>query len=134
MRCGTKSGFRSRCDGASTIGNPMDDGPKAEGDVTGPDRPEEPSPPVTDQALDKLQVTSLQYYLHETNPANGLVRDKTDPASPCSIAAVGLALATLPVLVERGVLSREFAPAIVLQRLRFFRDSPHGPEPDATGY
>ena len=38
------------------------------------------------------------------------------------------------MLVERGVISREFAPELVLKRLRFFRDSPQGPEPDATGY
>jgi hypothetical protein len=88
----------------------------------------------TDQELDRIQLTTLQYYLHETNPANGLIRDKTDPQAPCSIAAVGLALAALPVLVEHSVVSREFAPAIALKRLRFFRDSPHGPEPDATGY
>src|SRR5690606_31836540 len=50
------------------------------------------------------------------------------------IAAVGLMLAALPILVERGVVAREFAPELVLHRLRFFRDSPHGPEPDATGY
>jgi len=87
-----------------------------------------------DQNLDRLQLTTIQYYLHETNPANGLVRDKTDPLAPCSIAAVGLALATIPVLVEHSVISREFAPEIALRRLRFFRDSPHGPEPDATGY
>ena len=65
-------------------------------------------------------VTTLQYYLHETNPANGLIRDKTDPKAPCSIAAVGLGLATIPVLVERGVVSREFAPEIApARRLRF---------------
>jgi hypothetical protein len=45
----------------------------------------------TEEDLDRLQATTLQYYLHETNPANGLIRDKTDPAAPCSIAAVGLA-------------------------------------------
>jgi hypothetical protein len=89
---------------------------------------------LDDQELNRLQLTTLQYYLHEVNPANGLVRDKTDKTAPASIAAVGLALATLPVLVERGILSREFAPAIALKRLRFFRDAPHGPEPDATGY
>ena len=32
------------------------------------------------------------------------------------------------------MISREFAPELVLKRLRFFRDSPQGPEPDATGY
>jgi hypothetical protein len=79
-------------------------------------------------------VTTIQYYLHEANPANGLIRDKTDPRAPCSIAAVGLALSAIPVLVEHGVIAREFAPEIALRRLRFFRDSPHGPERDATGY
>jgi len=88
----------------------------------------------TDQDLDRLQVTTLQYYLREANPANGLIRDKTEPRAPCSIAAVGLGLATIPVLIERGVISREFAPELALRRLRFFRDSPHGSEPDATGY
>ncbi|MGJ0517111.1 MAG: glucoamylase family protein [Methylomicrobium sp.] len=89
---------------------------------------------LDDKELNRLQLTTLQYYLHEINPANGLVRDKTDKTAPASIAAVGLALASLPVLVERGVISREFAPAIALRRLRFFRDAPHGPGPDATGY
>lgn len=88
----------------------------------------------SDEDLNRLQLTTLQYYLHESNPANGLIRDKTQANAPCSIAAVGLGLATLPVLVERGVVSREFAPELALRRLRFFRDSPHGPEPDATGY
>ena len=90
--------------------------------------------PPTDQDLDRLRLTTIEYYIHETNPANGLIRDKTDPAAPCSIAAVGLGLAAIPVLVERGVISREFAPEIALRPLRFFHDSPHGPEPDSTGY
>jgi hypothetical protein len=81
-----------------------------------------------------LQATTLLYYLHETNPATGLIRDKTDPVAPASIAAVGLGLASTPVLVERGVVSREFAPELTLRLLRFLRDSPQGSEPDATGY
>ena len=88
----------------------------------------------TDEDLRRLQATTLQYYLHESNPSNGLIRDKTDSAAPCSIAAVGLALSAIPVLVEREVISREFAPEVVLRRLRFFDNSPHGPEPDSSGY
>jgi len=88
----------------------------------------------TEEELNQLQLTTLQYYLHEANPANGLIRDKTEAGAPASIAAVGLAMASIPVLVERGVISREFAPELALQTLRFFRDSPQGPEPDATGY
>ena len=94
----------------------------------------DPDQMLTEQDLNQLQVTTLQYDLHESNPANGLIRDKTEKSAPASIAAVGLALASLPIFVERGVLSREFAPEYVLRLLRFFRDSPHGPEPDATGY
>jgi hypothetical protein len=60
-----------------------------------PPKPEDLTGPPTEEELNRLQVTTLQYYLHETNPANGLVRDKTDPKAPCSIAAVGLALATI---------------------------------------
>jgi hypothetical protein len=99
----------------------------ADRQTTGEDLP-------SDEELGRLQLTTLQYYLHESNPANGLIRDKTDPRAPSSIAAIGLALTTIPVLIERGVISREFAPELVLKRLRFFRDSPHGPQPDATGY
>jgi len=99
-----------------------------------PQTSEELNRRLTDEELGRLQLTTLQYYLHESNPVNGLIRDKTDSKAPSSVAAVGLALANIPVCVERGVISREFAPEVVLKRLRFFRDSKQGPEPDATGY
>ena len=88
----------------------------------------------SDKELGLLQFSTVLYYLHETNPDNGLVRDKTDPTAPVSIAAVGMALATIPVVVERGVLFRDFAAKITLKRLRFLLAGPQGPEPDATGY
>jgi hypothetical protein len=88
----------------------------------------------TDEELGRLQWTTVLYYLHETNPDNELVRDKTDPKAPCSIAAVGLALATIPVLVERGVVIRKFAAKIARRRLRNLLDLPQGSEPDAAGY
>jgi hypothetical protein len=88
----------------------------------------------TDEDLGRLQWTTLDYYLKETNPVNGLIRDKTDPTAPASIAAVGMALAAIPIVVERGVVPREFGAALALRPLRFFHASPHGPEPDATGY
>ena len=88
----------------------------------------------TDEEFGRLQWTTVLYYLHETNPDNGLVRDKTDPDTPCSIAAVGLALATIPVIVERGVVIRKFAARIARHRLRNLLDLPQGPGPDAAGY
>jgi hypothetical protein len=108
-------------------------------------RPEETIPESTttsatcdlrpsDLDWERLQRTTAHYYLHETNPDNGLVRDKTDPAAPCSIAAVGLALATIPVVVEHGIYFRPFAAKWARRRLRFLHDLPQGPERDASGY
>ncbi|MDK1373580.1 MULTISPECIES: glucoamylase family protein [unclassified Sinorhizobium] len=88
----------------------------------------------TEQDLGRLQFTSLLYYLHSTNPDNGLVRDKTAPDAPASIAAIGMALATLPVVVERGVLIRKFAAKLARKKLAFLLACPQGPEPDASGY
>ena len=88
----------------------------------------------TDEDLNQLQFTTVLYYLHETNPDNGLVRDKTDPAAPVSIAAVGMALATIPVVVERGVVIREFAARIARKKLRFLLECPQGPEAEASGH
>ncbi len=88
----------------------------------------------TDQDLGRLQFTTLLYYLHCTNPDNGLVRDKTEPNAPASIAAIGMALATLPVVVERGVMIRKFAAKIARKKLAFLLACPQRPEPDASGY
>jgi len=49
-----------------------------------------------DAELEKLQRETFRYFLHETNPANGLVIDKTVADWPASIAATGLAQACYP--------------------------------------
>jgi len=89
---------------------------------------------TVDAELEKLQHESFNYFLHETNPVNGLVIDKTAADWPASIAATGLALASYPVAVERGFIPRAVAVDRTLTTLRFFWNSPQGPEPDATGY
>ena len=58
---------------------------------------------------------------------------KTAVGWPASIAATGLALAAYPVAVERGFMPRAAAAERTLTTLRFFWNSPQGPEPDATG-
>jgi hypothetical protein len=90
--------------------------------------------PTINAELEKLQRETFEYFLHETNPSNGLVIDKTAADWPASIAATGLALASYPVGVERGFISRATAVERTLATLRFFWNSPQGPEPDATGY
>ena len=72
------------------------------------------STPAANAELEKLQRASFDYFLHETNPVNGLVIDKTAPDWPASIAATGMALAAYPVGVERGFMTRAAAVERVL--------------------
>lgn len=87
-----------------------------------------------DGVLHSSQAASFQYFVHEFNPVNGLVRDKTSENWPASIAAVGLALAAYPVGVERGFMSRDNAVQRTLATLRFFFASEQNQSPLATGY
>lgn len=85
-------------------------------------------------ALLALQRKTFDYFLHETNPANGLVKDNTRSDSHASITAVGLGLASFPVAVERGYIGRAEAVKRVLTTLRFFRESEQSTAPNATGH
>src|SRR5688500_2489469 len=60
--------------------------------------------------------------------------ERTDPDAPCSIAAAGLALATIPAVVERGVLIRKFAARSARRRLRCLVNLPQGPGPGTAGH
>lgn len=89
---------------------------------------------ISEQTIDKLQRETFSYFLYETNPTNGLVPDNTRPDAVCSITAVGLALASYTVAVERGWMTRAEAAERTLVTLHFFWNSPQGEEPDATGH
>ena len=84
--------------------------------------------------LETLQRETFDYFVHEANPANGLIRDKTEANWPASIAATGLALGSYAVGVKRGFMSRKAAVERTVATLRFSWNSPHGPEPDTTGH
>jgi hypothetical protein len=89
-------------------------------------------PPSDD--LEALQKAAFGYFLRAAHPTNGLIADSTRQGAPSSIAATGLGLSAFVVAVERGWLDRGEALSRTLAALRFFRDSPQGEEPDATGY
>ena len=95
-------------------------------------------PPVhcrfSEARLDALQRHAFNYFLHETNPTNGLVADRSEPGAPASIAAVGFALAVYPVGVSRGWSTRTDAIERTLAVLRFFRSSAQGTAPEMTGH
>jgi hypothetical protein len=95
-------------------------------------RRQTPSAATTD--LFELQRHTFGYFVHEADPASGLVRDNSRYGSPSSIAAVGLGLACWPIAVERGIVTRDEAIQRVLATLRFFDESEKGPHPDATGH
>ena len=84
--------------------------------------------------LDELQRDAFGYFIHEFNPKNGLVADKTREGWPASIAATGMALPVYLVGVEHGWMERDEALRRTLATLRFFHSSPQGQEPGATGY
>lgn len=86
------------------------------------------------ELLESIQKDSFHYFVHETNPANGLVLDKTAENWPSSIAAVGMALTAYPIGVEHHWLSRPHAVQRTLTTLRFFANSEQSEAPDATGY
>ena len=89
----------------------------------------------TDTALiDRLQKSAFDYFLKHTNPENGLVADTSIKTSHCSIAAVGFALSSYPVAVERGWIGRAEAAERVVTSLRFLAESRQGRERHATGY
>jgi hypothetical protein len=88
----------------------------------------------TEEDLNGLQWTTLLYYIREFNYRNGLIADKTEPGSPASIAAFGMAEATIPLILERHHLPRELMAKSVLRHLQFLWNSPQGPRADATGY
>jgi|GEM_PF-88765 len=87
-----------------------------------------------DTLLDRMQKNSFDYFTHEVNPENGLIKDKTSPDSAASTAAVGMALTAYPIGVERGFMERADAAAITLRTLRFFADSEQSEGPVATGF
>jgi hypothetical protein len=84
--------------------------------------------------LTGLQRDSFGYFLHEVSPVTGLVRDKTRPDWPASIAATGMALTAYPVGVERGWMTHPHALARTLKTLRFLHASTQGTGAQVTGY
>jgi hypothetical protein len=91
-------------------------------------------PATNDEALGKLQRDTFGYFLKETNLQNGLVPDNTRRDAHCSIAAVGLGLASYTVGAQRGFITRAEAVRRTLTTLRFFWNSPQSEDRDATGY
>src|SRR5437867_10731686 len=93
---------------------------------------QEPSPsPVIDPFLPELQERTFRFFWDTANPENGLIPDRYPTPSYSSIAAVGFALTTYPIGVERGYITRQQAQQRVLATLRFLARAPQNA--DARG-
>ena len=63
---------------------------------------------LTNEALlDSLQRTAFQYFWYQANPANGLIRDRSQWGSPCSIAAQGFGITAICIGIDHGWVTRE---------------------------
>ncbi len=89
----------------------------------------------TEAVLDSIQRTAFRYFWLEANPANGLIRDRSQSGSPCSIASTGFGLSAICIGVDHGWVTREAARDRVLTTLRTFWMKPQGPSASGTiGY
>ncbi len=108
--------------------------PKPGGDVT-VDTVDRQARAIADEALlDELQRAAFDYFVTHTHPTNGLVADASRDGAPSSIAAVGFALSSYPVGVERGWIDRAEAVNRTLLALRFFMGSDQSGGPESTGH
>lgn len=88
--------------------------------------------PRWDPFLDTLQSCTLKYFLQTADSTTGLSPDRWPSRSPSSIAAVGFALTSYPVAVERGMVSRAEAVQRVRKTLKFLWTLPQGDQAGGT--
>lgn len=72
--------------------------------------------------LDSVAQATFDYFWYEANPANGLIKDRSTPDSPASIAAVGFGLAALPLAVDRGWITANQGYTRALTTLKTFAE------------
>lgn len=87
-----------------------------------------------DAFLEFLQAAAFDYFWFETDPRSGLVRDRSTPSSPCSIAAVGFGLTALGIGVDHGWITRREAAGRTLLILQTLAALPQSPAPNAAGH
>jgi hypothetical protein len=67
---------------------------------------------LTNEALlDSLQRTAFNYFWYQANPVNGLIRDRSQAGSPCSIAAQGFGITAITIGIEHGWVTKEVGRA-----------------------
>jgi hypothetical protein len=92
-----------------------------------------PAYALTDtELLDVIQHASFQYFWSEANPSNGLIRDRSQSGSPCSIAANGFGFSAICIGIDHGWITRAEGRARTLTTLQTFWNGPQGPSDTGT--
>lgn len=76
--------------------------------------------------LELVQRTAFHFFWNEANPANGLVRDRSQPHSAASIAATGFGLTAIGIGIERGWITLAQGLTRTRKTLQTFMQSPQG--------
>jgi len=82
--------------------------------------------------LDRLQEDTFQYFWETTDSKTGLAPDRYPTDSPASIAAIGFALTSYAIGVERQYITHEQAVERTLSTLKFLWELPLGPDDKGT--
>jgi hypothetical protein len=85
--------------------------------------------PTLPAFYEDIEKRTFRWFWETARRDNGLVPDRYPSPAFCSIASVGFALTAYPIGVERGWITRAEARDLTLTTLRFFWESPQGPEP-----
>lgn len=72
------------------------------------------------EVLKQNENSSIEYFLEQANPANGLIRDHSTNDSPSSIAAVGFGLTSLVIGNYNGLIPYNFTYDRILTTLDYF--------------
>lgn len=84
---------------------------------------------TTAALLDSLQRTGFLYFWEQANPVNGLIRDRSQNWSPCSIAAQGFGISAICIGIDHGWVSREAGRDRIMLGMQTLWD---GPQSDAS--
>src|SRR5678816_550810 len=90
---------------------------------------------TTPALLDTLQHTGFDYFWNEANATNGLIKDRSTPTSPASIAAMGFGLSAITVGIDHGWVTRDAGRGRVLTTLQTLWNQPQSSAASGTiGY
>jgi hypothetical protein len=81
---------------------------------------------TTDALLDSLQRTAFDFFWNEANPTNGLIRDRSQPWSPCSIASLGFGLSAICIGIDHGWVTHAAGRDRILSALETLWNTPQG--------